>query len=98
MAEEPSGDRSQGGPEDRLELVREEFGKVRAALARRAIALARVEELAEAARREVEAAIAAKDATLDELRQLLARERGRANRLEALLDEARKPWWRRRWR
>jgi predicted RNase H-like nuclease (RuvC/YqgF family) len=49
----------------------------------------------EAMRQQLETEVAARNAVIEELKAGLDHERARSERLEGLLAEARRPWWRR---
>lgn len=87
----------------RAERAEHAAEQAQAALLKREVAIARLEELAkaaaelattqvEAAQQHAAQAVAASEAVQAELRRALEREQARGDRLEA---EARRPWWRR---
>ncbi len=49
----------------------------------------------EAMRQQLETEVAARNAVIEEVKGALTHERARSERLEGLLAEARRPWWRR---
>lgn len=78
---EASGDRPEEGPGDELELLREELVEAR-------VTIARLEGQVEAARAVAVADVATARAEVEAKERYIVQ-------IEAMLAEARKPWWRR---